>query len=145
VRAIQCIPGLFSLADYYTEVATRYRITLEGVVQGVGFRPFVKRLADRVALRNGRRGQAAEVSFHISERGCRDSHQDGSGPGGRVFIRHGPPEHPVRAARHQGVRGFGQNRRGSCRTDRLVLRAELKPRAELPKNHDSCILFVAPR
>jgi hypothetical protein len=64
------------LADYYTEVATRYRITLEGVVQGVGFRPFVKRLADRVALRNGRRGQAAEVSFHISERGCRDSHQD---------------------------------------------------------------------
>ena len=30
--------------------ATRYRISLEGVVQGVGFRPFVKRLADRFHL-----------------------------------------------------------------------------------------------
>jgi hydrogenase maturation protein HypF len=29
---------------------TRHRITLEGVVQGVGFRPFVKKLADRFAL-----------------------------------------------------------------------------------------------
>ena len=28
----------------------RYRITVEGVVQGVGFRPFMKRLADRFAL-----------------------------------------------------------------------------------------------
>jgi hydrogenase maturation protein HypF len=30
--------------------ATRYRISLEGVVQGVGFRPFVKKLADRFQL-----------------------------------------------------------------------------------------------
>ena len=31
-------------------VFTRYRIALEGVVQGVGFRPFVKKLADRFGL-----------------------------------------------------------------------------------------------
>ncbi len=31
-------------------VITRYRISLEGVVQGVGFRPFVKKLADRFRL-----------------------------------------------------------------------------------------------
>jgi hydrogenase maturation protein HypF len=31
-------------------VARRYRISLEGIVQGVGFRPFVKRLADRFQL-----------------------------------------------------------------------------------------------
>ena len=30
--------------------ATRYRISLEGIVQGVGFRPFVKKLADRFQL-----------------------------------------------------------------------------------------------
>ena len=29
----------------------RYRITLTGIVQGVGFRPFVKRLADRMGVR----------------------------------------------------------------------------------------------
>ena len=29
---------------------TRYRIALEGVVQGIGFRPFVKRLADRMSI-----------------------------------------------------------------------------------------------
>ena len=33
-----------------TEKFTRYRISLDGVVQGVGFRPFVKRLADRLEL-----------------------------------------------------------------------------------------------
>jgi hydrogenase maturation protein HypF len=33
-----------------TEAVTRYRITLEGVVQGVGFRPCIKRLADRFQL-----------------------------------------------------------------------------------------------
>ena len=31
-------------------MSTRYRISLEGVVQGVGFRPFVKKLADRSCL-----------------------------------------------------------------------------------------------
>lgn len=33
-----------------SEPTKRYRITLEGVVQGVGFWPFVKRLADRSGL-----------------------------------------------------------------------------------------------
>ncbi|MEP6716921.1 MAG: acylphosphatase [Terriglobia bacterium] len=28
----------------------RHRISLEGIVQGVGFRPFVKRLADRFGI-----------------------------------------------------------------------------------------------
>ena len=31
-------------------MAARYQISLEGVVQGVGFRPFVKKLADRFGL-----------------------------------------------------------------------------------------------
>jgi hydrogenase maturation protein HypF len=34
----------------HSEPKKRYRITLEGVVQGVGFRPFVKKLADRNGL-----------------------------------------------------------------------------------------------
>jgi hydrogenase maturation protein HypF len=33
-----------------TEGFTRYRLTISGVVQGVGFRPFVKRAADRLQL-----------------------------------------------------------------------------------------------
>ncbi len=37
-------------SDNADEVSKRYRILLEGVVQGVGFRPFVKKLADRFAL-----------------------------------------------------------------------------------------------
>jgi hydrogenase maturation protein HypF len=50
---------------------TRYRITLEGVVQGVGFRPFVKRLADRFALPgitfNTAGGLVVEIEAHREE------------------------------------------------------------------------------
>jgi hydrogenase maturation protein HypF len=41
----------FNIVDVRnSEPKKRYRITLEGVVQGVGFRPFVKKLADRSGL-----------------------------------------------------------------------------------------------
>ncbi len=38
------------MARYGPEGFTRYRIALEGVVQGVGFRPFVKKLADGLGV-----------------------------------------------------------------------------------------------
>ncbi len=38
---------------------------VRGVVQGVGFRPFVHRLADRLALSGWVRNEAGEVRIHI--------------------------------------------------------------------------------
>lgn len=51
---------------------TRYRITVKGVVQGVGFRPFVKRLADRLEIRgivyNNAEGVFIEIETAAEEK-----------------------------------------------------------------------------
>ena len=44
---------------------TRYRIIVSGVVQGVGFRPFIKRLADRFGICGTVLNTAAGVLIEI--------------------------------------------------------------------------------
>lgn len=46
-------------------VSIRYRITLTGIVQGVGFRPFVKRLADRLGVRGRVSNTAGGVAIEV--------------------------------------------------------------------------------
>ncbi|HIK37128.1 MAG: carbamoyltransferase HypF [Geminocystis sp.] len=45
--------------------ASRYRITITGLVQGVGFRPFVYRLAEDLCLKGWVRNSGAEVEIEV--------------------------------------------------------------------------------
>jgi hydrogenase maturation protein HypF len=52
---------------------TRHRIVLEGIVQGVGFRPFVKKLADRFKLRGITFNTAAGLVIEIDSMDGRET------------------------------------------------------------------------
>src|SRR5271165_6242349 len=61
----------FIWSEMMEAVAARYRISLEGIVQGVGFRPFVRKLADRFGLPgiafNTAGGLLVEIDAHAEE------------------------------------------------------------------------------
>jgi hydrogenase maturation protein HypF len=54
------------MASEHIDSSGRYRIDFSGVVQGVSFRPFVKRVADRLGVRgvayNNTSGAAVEIN-----------------------------------------------------------------------------------
>lgn len=82
-------------ADVSTEVMSRYRLLVRGVVQGVGFRPYVYQLANRFGLagfvRNTSLGAVIEVE------GTRDAVEQFA----RVLPREGPPLMSVTAVDRQ--------------------------------------------